>query len=832
MQAVRNTVVAFLLPVILLFSVTVQAASEVSSTDAAESSQGAMNKFYAVTLTTSFSPVSTRKLAKEFPKFVVYQKKTVVFGKELYLIRLGFFRNFSDATVMKKLLAGRFPGAWATEVPEAEQANALGIGVVAPSGVARAAAPAAASRVTAGRAAGSGIYVLNLDDARVPGKLVRKPMPIELNAYRAYALAETTKGKTLYHYRLGFFPTQADAEQARSFLTRAYPGSSIVQVSREEQVLATSTQPAGEGAPGIKQAVGVAGATPATPAASAEQNVEIDNQAGRLLAEGRDHITSGDYISAIKALNRLLTLPHNKFTDDAIEYIGVARERGGQFALAREMYETYLRVNPDSEGAQRVRQRLASMAGGNGEPVPALRPVQDTSVPVKSVFGSLSQTYYRNQSTIGASSLTPTLPAQTIDTQRSLISFLDLTARYQSSNYDNRVILRDQYTYSWLDSIPKDNRLSAAYLELKDKKRDYSARFGRQPGNTGGVLGMFDGASATYNITPTWHISGNTGIPKEVKVDARRYFYSLSTDFGPVAQRWYGGFYYIYQFVEGVEDRKAVGTELRYFEPRHSLYTLFDYDLGFSALNIAVLQANWQTESNTSYNLLIDHRKSPALQTTNALNGATVLINPLNPSLGNKTPSYSNLSNLYTTDQLREFSKLHTPESNYYDFSVTHPVTQKLQLGAGVNMYNFSESLATPVALAVPGTGNTFVYSLRAIGTGLVFDKDISVMTLSHTHGVTLRGNGVALTNKSIFQGKWTVDLGLRLAKQTTSFPGFADVENTTTDPTIRFGYRFKQTVVLETEYGQERNHAKDTGTGGETITRSKYYSVGYHWTF
>lgn len=821
MQVVRNTVVAFLLPVILLFSVTVRAANTVSSTDAAEPNQGAMNRFYAVTLMTSFSPVSTKKLSKEFPKYVVYQKKTVVFGKDLYLIRLGFFRDFSDATVMKKLLAARFPGAWATEVPEAEQANALGIGVVAPSSVARATAPAAASRVKAGKAAGSGIYVLNLDNARVPEKLVRKPMPIELNAYRAYALAETTKGKTLYHYRLGFFPSRADAEQARSFLTRAYPDSSIVQVSREEQVLATSA-PAGVGAPHVTQAAGLASATPAV---SAAQNVEIDNQAGKLLAEGRDHITSGDYIAAIRVLNRLLTLPHNKFTNDAIEYIGVARERGGQFTLARDMYETYLRVNPDSEGAERVRQRLASMAGGSGEAVPALRPVKDSSVPVKSVFGSLSQTYYRGDTTIGAPSLTPTQPVQTIDTQHSLISFLDLTARYQSSNYDNRVILRDQYTNSWLSSTPSKNYLSAAYLELKDKKRDYSARFGRQPGNTGGVLGMFDGASATYNITPTWHISGNTGIPKEVKVNARRYFYSLSTDFGPVAQRWYGGFYYVYQFVEGVEDRNAVGAELRYFEPRHSLYTLFDYDLGFSALNIAVLQANWQTESNTSYNLLIDHRKSPALQATNVLIGAT------DPS-GTRLPTYSELSNLYTADQLREFSKLHTPESNYYDFSVTHPVTQKLQLGAGVNMYSFSESLATPVALAVPGTGNTFVYSLRAIGTGLVFDKDISVLTLSHTHGETLQGNGVALTNKSIFQGKWTVDLGLRLAKQTSSFPGFAAVENTTADPSIRFGYRFKQSVVLETEYGQERNHAKDTSTGSETITTSKYYSVGYHWTF
>lgn len=818
MHAVQTTAVSLFLSLFLLSSVIAQAASDqapLSSSAAAVAgrNQGAMNKFYAVTLMTSFSPVSTRKLAKEFPDHVVYQKKSVVFGKELYLVRLGFFPSFAAATAMKEKLVERFPGAWPTEVPEAEQASALGIGVVAPSGVARAATVASGRAVTAGKAVGSGIYVINLDSARMPDKLVRMPMPVELNAYRTYVLSATAKGKTLYHFRLGFFPTQSDAEQARSFLTRTYPGSSIVEVSREEQALAATPDAAAPTA-------GVTSPAPATATGVEMQTAEIENQAGVLLAQGRDHITAGDYIPAIKALNSLLILPQNKFTDDAIEYIGVARERGGQFELAREMYETYLRVSTDTEGVQRVRQRLASMAGARVEPTAALRPAQDKTVPVKTVSGSLSQTYYRGKAITGASSLTPTLPEVSADTQHALISYLDLTARYQGGDYDNRVVLRDQYTYSWLDTVPKDNRLSAAYLELKDKKRDYSARFGRQPGNTGGVLGIFDGASATYNLYPSWHVTGSTGVPKETKVDARRYFYSVSTDFGPLAQRWYGGFYYVYQFVEGVEDRSAVGAEMRYFEPRHSLYTLLDYDLGFSVLNIAVLQANWQTESNTSYNLLVDHRKSPALQTTNVLIGTTI------------PQSYSELSFKYTPEQLREMAKLHTPESNYYDFSVSHPVSNKLQLGGGINMYNFSESPATDVALAVPATGNTYVYSLRAIGTGLMFEKDISVLTLSHTKGETLQGNGIGLTNRSIFQDKWTFDLGLRLSKQTTTFPGTADMENTATSPLVRFGYRLKQTAVFETEYGQERIHSKDTTTGAETISRSKYYSVGYHWTF
>jgi tetratricopeptide (TPR) repeat protein len=564
-----------------------------------------------------------------------------------------------------------------------------------------------------------------------------------------------------------------------------------------------------------------------------------------LLAQGRDHITAGEYILAIQKLNRLLTLPRNKFTDDAIEYIGVARERGGQFELAREMYENYLRVNPDTEGAERVRQRLASMAGASAEPTPALRPAQDKVAPVKTVFGSLSQTYHRTESTTSATSTQPELFT---DAQRILINYLDLNARYQGGDYDNRVVLRDQHTYNWLDTSQNEHRVTAAYLELKDKKRDYSARFGRQPGNTGGVLGIFDGASATYNISPSWHISGSTGVPKENKLDAQRYLYSVSTDFGPLAQHWYGGLYYVYQFVEGVEDRNAVGAEMRYFEPGHSVYTLFDYDLSYSALNIAVLQANWQTESNTSYNLLLDHRKSPALQASNVLNGASVLENPADPM--NNTfiiPSYSLLSSRYTYAELREFARLHTPEANFYDFSVSRPVSPRLQLGGGINMYNFSESAETPIASFVPGTGNTFVYSLRAIGTGLVFDKDISILTLSHTSGDTLDGNGIVLSNKSIFKNKWTFDVDLRLSKQNSRFPetttitptgplttAATDTDNTLVSPTVRFGYRMKQTAVFEIEYGQDRTRSRDliNINSEETVTKTMHYSVGYRWTF
>lgn len=815
------------LPIILSDGATAQAAvKETASAHGATATAPRTNAgYYAVTLMTSFSPVSATALAAEFPDHVVYQKKSLVFGKEVYLVRLGFFPTFAAAEAMKNKLAGRYPGAWSTKAMEAEQHIARGEGPGRIPDVRSSPdvpatpvpAPAPARTPRSGTQVTSGVYAIQLDSATSRNRLRRLPMPVELKGYQIYEQPDTVKGKIRYDLRLGFFPSRADAEQARSFLTRSYPASAVLQVPGQEKKGVATAETA------------VISPPPRAPAslskveAPAVVNEErppggSETQAAQLLGQGREHITSGEYRQAIRVLNRLLALPRNRFTDDALEYLGVTHERRGQLSLARTMYETYLRTTEDAQGAQRVRQRLASMTGAPVSTASDRRPLKGESVPVRTVYGGLSQTYYHGTSTVGIFS--PAAAELSTDTQRSLITYLDLNARYQGGDFDNRVVIRNRYSYSWLDGVSTDNRLSAAYLEFKDKRRDISARFGRQPGHHGGILGIFDGATATYHLKPTWRVTGSTGEPQEVNVDARRYFYSLSTDLGPFARHWYGGFYYLYQFVEGVEDRNAVGMEARYLEPGRSVYTLFDYDLGFKVVNIAMLQANWQTRSNTHYSLLLDHRRSPALQTANVLIGLTA------------PKSYSGLSLIYTAEQLRAMAGRHTPQSNYFDFSVSHALSPRLQWGAGINMYSISEATETAVAQSVPASGDIYSYSVRAIGTQL-FRNDISVLTLSHSDGKTLQGNSIALTNKSVFQNKWTVDVGLRLSRQSiASVLTGAESEENLVLASLRMGYRLKQSTQLEAEYAQDRVRSRVSASAEETVSTTRRYSVGYRWTF
>ena len=72
----------------------------------------------------------------------------------------------------------------------------------------------------------------------------------------------------------------------------------------------------------------------------------------------------------VDALNKLLLLPPNDYTQDGQEWIGVARDRAGQDDKAKVEYDLYLRMYPEGPGAARVAQRMARFVGlGEGKPM-------------------------------------------------------------------------------------------------------------------------------------------------------------------------------------------------------------------------------------------------------------------------------------------------------------------------------------------------------------------------------------------------------------------------------------------------------------------------------
>lgn len=659
-----------------------------------------------------------------------------------------------------------------------------------------------------------------------------------------YLTTASVFGQDLFLLRMGFFPTLAEATAVKDKVSKRYPGAWVAVITEGEY---TSASRSASESVAITVPIPAAPAVPATvpipipvpepmpvpppvptpaPKIAASPATDLERQAAQLMEQGRAAIIREDNATAIDRFTKILALPLNSQTQPAQEFLGLSFERQGDVARARSAYEEYLRKYPEGDDATRVRQRLLTLFGEPAAPAPILREAKKKVTAQSDIYGSVSQYYYGGNSKIDTETLNPT--ANTLDVQSlsltdqsALVNNLDFNWRRRSETSDDRFVLRETWTVNFLDDQDNVSRLTAAYYDHKSKPANWSARLGRQPGNAGGVIGRFDGLTAGKGLTPRWRLNAVGGLPTDSLSDTKPVFYGLNTEFGLFANRWSGNLYAIQQTVDGLVDRQAVGSELRYTAPRGAFFSLVDYDTSFGALNTAYIQGNWQNTANTSFNILLDRRKAPTLQ----LN--TALIVEDNKSIAALTPTYSE-------EELRNRALALTATSTLASFGVTHPFNSTWQLGGDVRLTRITgtDGVIDPVSGMLEGnstdSGDLWTYSLQAIATGLFTERDVTVLSGSLIAADTYDGQSFSLTNRALFGANWTLDSTLNWYNQ--SGPNGGDLSRLS--PTFRIGYRIKDSVTLEAELGAENSDTTNAALMTSDQNRRRYYSIGYRWDF
>ena len=672
-------------------------------------------------------------------------------------------------------------------------------------------------------------YAVRLLASTDKDELGSKVVPARFADFDLFTSQRTVDGKTQYELHLGYLPSADAAEKLRRQLLARFPDATVVDLaSRKQQTLgAVARKPVPAEKP---LAVPEGGGGPAAPGALPE----VEEQAASLVKQAKAALEAGNHEQAVNLFNQLLFLPPNTFSQEGQELIGLARERNGELAKAKTEYELYLKLFPESEGAARVRQRLAILP----QAAPAARDAaaRAAAAPqvIKTFSGSLSQYYYGGQSRIQTAFSTPTTVSQsTISSvdQSLLVTNVDLNGRYRDAQADQRVVLRDTYSWSFLDSSPSRNRLTSAYYDYKGLQNHVGARIGRQSGYSGGLPNRFDGALLNYGFMPKLKVNLAAGLPVEFPaIDSDRKFWGVSLDADNLASRWSGNVFFVDQWVDDISDRRATGGEIRYFDDRRSLYTLVDYDVSYDVLNIAMLQGSWQTEGQTTFNLLLDRRRAPTLSTNNALynSAVTALPAPIPTTIKQLLATYSE-------DQIRALAEDATAIAYQAQFGVTTPLSETWQLGADFGLTNIG---ALPqvtlddgtVLNPSPSTGNIYNYALRAIGTNLFSGRDIHVFSLSYTDAPNstpaFNGVQVAYNNTTYLGNKWVLEPSLKYYSQQTD-PS-TDLKRWT--PGIRISYRIKETLSLDAEYIYE--HATANSPGTQDISQTHYFSIGYRWDF
>ncbi len=542
-----------------------------------------------------------------------------------------------------------------------------------------------------------------------------------------------------------------------------------------------------------------------------------------LMVAGRAALAAGDGLKATQWFNRLLNLPPNDYSQESQELVGVAREKADEADKAKAEYELYLKLYPTGEGAARVKQRLAALEQTLKAPKKVLAKTDKPKRPVKEVHqntvtGSVSQYYYTGKSqgtTINGAGETD----QTRSTDQStLITNMDVTGRFRHNQYDTKIVFRDTQVHNAMNRADR-NTLSAAYIEHQNKLEDYMFRIGRQSGTSQGVLGRFDGAFARVGINPQWRITAVVGEPdngSRSTVKTNRHFYGAGVEFGPLAEKWSGTLYGIQQVADGIVERRAVGTELRYFSGTTTWFGLLDYDTVYDAVNMAMLQGNWVLGDGYNFNMLLDHRKSPILYGETAIQAVTGAL------------SVADVHRMLSTGDIYSTVKALVPESDMAMLGVTKHITPHWQLGGDVRVVHIGATDGSGAIAAQPGIDNNYTYTLQAIGSNTLFKNDTSVMMASFVDDPTYHALSLGLTNSLMYHDNWRFDTSLRYYREIRD----AGQRTWQVSPSLRMSYRMKDNLSFELQLNVDRTHTNDPVAVTVSDNWREMLFAGYRWDF
>jgi tetratricopeptide (TPR) repeat protein len=678
-------------------------------------------------------------------------------------------------------------------------------------------------------AAVAGLLRVTLEASEQPGVL-SAAIPAALQEVNVFTSRRVINGRVVYETHVGPFATRAEAESALRAVRSRFPQAAITQDEASVAVAVAAPAPAPATAPPLS-------APAPAPAASAPEaapapavvtppltDAQLDRQAQGLLRAAQASLAAGATQDAVDALGKLLDLPPNGASRQAQLLIGQARLKLGDNARARAEYEAFLRLYPTGADSDRARTELAALAGSATPVAAAGDKARDRAARTSTLNGSVSSYYYGGQSKVRTQEFQdspigglPQLVSESTlsDTDQSLlVTATDVNWRQRDADADQRFVFRDSYSKDFNRPEKSRNRLSALYYDHKSFALGTQVRLGRQSPLGGGVLGRFDGVQAGYTFKPRWKVHAVAGQPADKLLDTRRFFYGASVDAEALTPHLGGSLYAIEQKVDGLVDRRALGTELRYFDGGLSLSGQLDQDILLKGLNIASVQGTWQREGGTVFNMMLDRRKTPLLMLGNALffgGGAATRMSDL-------------LAAGATPDSLRQQVRDTTANATQASLGVTTPLSTRWQLGVDVRYTNIGAiaPVADLLPQGQPSSGDIWSAGLQFIGSNLYSARDTHVLIANFINGPTFQGQLLSYNNSSVLVPGLQLEPSFKYYRQSTS----DQMVSTRWSPGLRLTWRPQPAVALESELSLESSKTT-SALRHESSTRTYYYLGG-----
>ncbi len=650
------------------------------------------------------------------------------------------------------------------------------------------------------RLSGGPPYTIDLASGAEPMDPAAAMDRLPLDGLRLYRRRSFQQGQLTHLLRVGFFEDRTAAEEFLSTAREHFPGARIdsaldteIEGSRQTALVDNYMPPKRPGRPALP---------PLT-----------EEKVAALMEQARQSMVDGNLDHAIRLYTKLVDAPPHSASQQALEYLGMARERNGQLAHAKSLYEQYLARYGDAPEATAVRQRLLALTASYDRPYTA-RLADAAGTPVArsewDFFGGLSQ-YARRYT------LDDDRTDGTIVLQSAVMSDLDFSIRRRSDTSDLRFRATVGHLLDLESGGDNQTRISSLYLEAGGVERDWVARVGRQSRNSGGVLGRFDGAWLGYQLVPDVRLNLVAGFPVDRTrdgFDSTREVLAASLELTGLLPSWEFLPFVALQTIDGMDDRSAVGLETRYFDGPRSLLGLVDYDFDYQSLNNFLLLGSWSFGDGWKANLNLDYRNSPVLTTRNALQGQGLF-------------TFGELLDRYPESTIRQLAEDRTPRSRSATLGISRQINDQHQLVSDLTVSELNGTPASGDVQAMPGTGTEIYYSLQWIASSLFREGDINVFGLrfndtAHSDTVTLTGNAwFPLRNK------WRLNPRLRFDYRQYDRNSETQL---TAYPSMRVQYLLNRRARLELEFGGEYR-SRDRPNIDEK-SRSYFLSLGYRTDF
>lgn len=615
---------------------------------------------------------------------------------------------------------------------------------------------------------------------------------------------------------LGYFKTAADAERVRQRAAKSFPAAAVLSLDRPVVVVATP-------AVSVPPVAVVQAPPPQLPAVASETpgSVDVPAKAREFLDKARQSLAEKRYQESVDTLNQALLLPPNPYSPAMQELIGSAWEGLDNPGKARLEYQLYLKLYPDSEAAGRVAQRLQVLDALTKTGKPAAGTTTEAK-PKYSATGSVSQYYYGgNTKTDSLVNIAAGIDQNTLTrtNQSVIVSSWDATARYQGDESETKLIMRGSRSDNLLSSSALNSTtqglISAAYVDYRDLKSRLDVRAGRQSAIGGSMFGLFDGVSAAMPFGDGYKVDAMLGVPANQLVSApQQAMAGVMLEADNLFDHWGGNVSLMEQTTESISDRRAVGMEVRYFGDVVSVFSQIDYEINLQALNAFTLQGSVQGPADTTFTVLLDDRKAPSLQLSDAL-------------ISSGQTSLATLLQMKSLNQVQQDALATAAQARQAMVSVSRPLSPKWQ---GSMDFRYSEIGALPAVgtfQAQPATGAQYNVSFQLTGSNLYSSRDINGFNVSYITSDTLSGTQFAYNNLTgIWDNRASLEPSIRFYTQTDN----TGTKVSRVSPGMRMSYKLsnRASVMGEGIYEQSQT---DGPTNHETSS-SMYFYVGYRYDF